>query len=79
MDLSAIALQGLQQADAQLEQAATRIASLGASSPDGATLDIADLSAQMVALTAAKDQSAVNLSALSTAAETQKNLIDVLA
>ena len=47
MDLSAIALQGLQQADAQLNAAASKIASFGASSPDGAGLDPVDLSAEV--------------------------------
>ena len=79
MDLSAIALQGLQQADAQLETAAARIASSGTSSPDGANLDSVDLSAEMVALISAKDQFSANLSTLKTSDEIQKNLIDMMA
>jgi hypothetical protein len=39
MDLSAIALQGLHEADTQLNAAATKIASFGSSAPDGASLD----------------------------------------
>jgi len=50
MDPTAIALQGLQQAELQLETAATRIVKAGAASPDGATLDVVDLSTEMVAL-----------------------------
>lgn len=79
MDISAIALQGLQQADAQLEQAAVRIASLGATSADGANLDTVDLSAEMVALISAKDLSAVNLNTLKTSDEMQKTAIDLMA
>ena len=55
MDLSAIALQGLQQAESQLNQAAAGIASFGAASPDGAGLDTVSLSAEMVALMSAQN------------------------
>ena len=79
MDLSAIALQGLQQADVQLETAAAKIASSGASSPDGANLDSVDLSAEVVALMSAKNQFSVNLSTLKTGDEIQKSLIDMMA
>jgi hypothetical protein len=79
MDLSAIALAGLQQAAAQLEKAATRIASFGAASPDQTNLDTVDLSAEMVALMAAKNQSSINLNLLKTAAEIQQNSIDLMA
>ena len=79
MDLSAIALQGLQQADAQLNTAAARIASFGALSPDGANLDSVDLSAQVIALLSAKNQFSANLATLKTSDEIQKNLIDIMA
>ena len=79
MDLSAIALQGLQQADAQLNAAASKIASFEASSPDGAGLDSVDLSAEVVALTSARNQSEANLATLHTASEIQKNVIDLMA
>ena len=79
MDISAIALEGLQQADAQLVKAATRIAAYGAASPDGANLDSVDLSAEMVALMSAKNDFAANLKALQTANEIQKNVIDLTA
>ncbi len=78
MDISAIALQGLQQADAQLEQAATRIASAGIASANGANLDTVDLSAEVVALISARDLSAVNLSTLKTGDEIQKTAIDLM-
>jgi len=79
MDISAIALQGLQQAEAQLDQAATSIASFGAASPEGAGLDTVDLSAEVVALLSAKNQSAANLGTLKVADEMQKAVIDLIA
>ena len=75
MDPSAIALEGLHQADAQLEQAAARIASFGASS-DG-NVDVVDLSAEFVALMTARMMFDANLATLKTAGEMQKSLIDV--
>ena len=79
MDVSSIALQGLQQADAQLEQAAATIASFGATSPDGATLDVVDLSSAILALNSARNQSLVNLSTLKVADQMQKSVIDMIA
>lgn len=79
MDPSAIALQGLQQAEAQLEAAATAIAKAGAASPDGANLDVVDLSAEMVALMSARNAFDVNLATLKTADQMQKSLVDVKA
>jgi len=78
MDLSAIALQGLQQADTQLNAAAIRIASCGASAPDAANLDTVDLSSQVVALMAAKNAFAINLKTLQTANEVSQNLMNVM-
>lgn len=79
MDLSAIALQGLQQANSQLQQAATGIASFGASSSDGANLDTVSLSTEMVALMSAQNLSSVNLKTLETAGQIQKSMIDLMA
>ena len=78
MDLSAIALQGLQQAEIQLGNVATRLAGAGAS-PAGANLDIVDLSAEMVALMSAKTNVSVNLSVLKTVSQIQKDAIDLMA
>lgn len=64
MDLSAIALQGLQQADVQLQAAASNLANAGASTPDGANLDVLNLSSQIVALNSAKTLVDLNLSTL---------------
>lgn len=79
MDLSAIALEGLQQANTQLEKAATRIASFGAASSDGVNVDTVNLSVEMVALMSARNQTSVDLSILKTATEIKKNLIDLMA
>jgi hypothetical protein len=78
MDISAIALQGLQQADAQLNNAATRIATAGADSPDGATLDVVDLSSEVIALMTAKNQAQVNISSMKASDEVQKSLLNVI-
>jgi len=77
MDVSSIALQGLQQASTQLEAAAAQIARAGANSPDGATLDVVDLSAEMVALMQAQNLFDANLATLKTADQMQKSLIDL--
>jgi flagellar basal body rod protein FlgC len=79
MDISSIALQGLQQADVQLEAAAINIANLGESTPDGATLDVVDLSSAMVALMSAKIDFSANLKTLQTANEMQKSMLDLTA
>jgi flagellar hook protein FlgE len=79
MDISAIALQGLDQASAQLDAAAAGIASAGAASPDGANLDIVSLSEEMVALMSAKTMYLANVSTLKTADQIQKSTIDLIA
>jgi hypothetical protein len=62
MDVSTIALQGMQQADTQLQSAASKIASFGASSPAAANLDTVDLSPSVVALLSAKKMYSANVS-----------------
>ncbi|MBZ5681575.1 MAG: hypothetical protein LAO24_15865 [Acidobacteriia bacterium] len=79
MNLAAIALQGLEQAQVQLEAAATQLASAGAASSQQGELDTVDLSAQMVALMSAKNFYFVNLATLKTADQVQKTLIDLTA
>ena len=79
MDISAIALQGLDQASAQLETAVAGIASAGAASPDGANLDTVSLSEEVVALMSAKTMYSANLSTLRTADQIQKSTIDLVA
>ena len=79
MDISAIAIQGLNQADAQLQQAATAIAGAGSQSPDGSNLDTVNLATEMVALLSARTMFAANLKTLSVASEIQKSTIDLKA
>jgi hypothetical protein len=55
MDFTSIASQGLQQADAQLNSAGSKIASFQTSSPAGANQDTVDLSSDVVALLSAKN------------------------
>jgi hypothetical protein len=79
MDLSAIALQGLQQPDVQLESGATKIPSWAAMPPVGVDLDTADFSAEMVALMSAKNAASANPTPLKAADELQKRVIDLTA
>ena len=79
MDVSSIALQGLQQANAQLEAAAVKIASAGGGSSETPTLDVVDLSAEMLALISARTLFDVNLATLKTADQMQKSLLDIKA
>jgi hypothetical protein len=77
MDIAAIALQGLQQADAQLNQAAATIAASASSDSSGS--DPVSLSAELVALLSAKNNFAVNLASLKVAESVQKQALDVTA
>jgi len=77
MDISSIALQGLEQAQVQLEAAATAIAG-GGSPSSGQGADTVDLSTAVVALLSAKNQFALDIGVLKVADQTQKNLIDVV-
>ena len=79
MDPSSIALQGLQQAEVQLNAAAARLANAGGTPSSGANLDVVDLSAEMVALMSAQTMLSVNVATLKTADQMQKSLIDVTA
>jgi flagellar basal body rod protein FlgG len=66
-------LQGLSQASASLDRAATRIASIG--TPQG---DSVDLSAEMVALIQAKNNFAANAKVTQTLDEVTKSLLDLI-
>jgi flagellar basal body rod protein FlgC len=72
-------VQGLQQADARLTDAALQIAGYGADSPQGANLDTVDLSSAMVELRSAKLEFAANLKVMKTAEQVQQHLLDVTA
>ena len=77
MDPSAIALQGLQQAEFQLDAAAAGIAGAGADSANGGNVDVVDLSAEMTALTSAQVQYDANLATLKTADQVEQNLVNL--
>jgi len=77
MATSAIALQGLQQAEVQLNAAASAIANAGTSSGNGGTLDVVSLSEEIVAMMSAQTSFSANLAALETADQMQQNLLDV--
>ena len=72
MDVSTIALQGIQQADTQRQSATSKIASFGASSPAAANLDTVDLSPSVVALLSAKNMYSANVSTAKVADEILK-------
>lgn len=77
MNPSAIALQGLQQADLQLETAAARVAGAGAES--SSPQDVVDLSAEMTALTSAQTLYEANLATLKAADQVEQNLVNLRA
>ena len=79
MHPSAIALQGLQQAEAQAETAAAAIAGAGAATANGSNPDVVDLSAEIIALISAQASSAANVATLDTVDQMQQNLLDVTA
>lgn len=78
MDISAIALQGLEQANVQLNNAAANLASAAALSPDGSNVDTVDISAEVVALLSAKNQFSVAAATVKVANEVQKNTVDLI-
>jgi flagellar hook protein FlgE len=78
MDISAIALAGLEQAQAGLENAASSLAGAIGSS-DLSSSDTVDLSAGIVALMSAKNDFAVNATVMKTADEVQKYAVDMMA
>jgi flagellar basal body rod protein FlgB len=75
MGASSISLQGLQHADTQLENAASKIASVSAVSATGG--DSVDLSQEMVAMVAAQQQFDANLATLKTEDQVEQRLVDM--
>lgn len=76
MNVSAIALQGLEQAQNQLQAAATSIAAAGGAS-NSAGPDTLDLSTAVVALLTAKNQFSAELSVLKVANQTQASVLNL--
>ena len=79
MDLSSIALQGLEQAQTLAEAAGAKLSSVGAPSAGGASLDTVAPSTDMIALMTAQNDTAINVSLLKTAEEAQKSVVDLIA
>ena len=69
MDVSSIALQGMERAQAQVGASASRLAGAGANTPNGAGVDTVGLSDEMVGLLSAKNQFSLNVSVLKIADE----------
>jgi flagellar basal body rod protein FlgG len=81
VEISAIASQGLQQAQDRVDQTAAQIAAEGAAavSQNGPPVDAVDLSQQVVGLMSARDSYEVNLKMLQTGNELDRQTIDLLA
>ena len=73
-NLTATALQGLEQSGKQLNAAARQIAAIGSGS-----VDVVDLSATAVALAEAKIGFGANLNVMKAAQEMDKHLLDLMA
>jgi flagellar basal body rod protein FlgG len=78
MDISSIALQGLDQANVQLDAAAAQIVDASTTASTGG-IDLVNLSEEMVALMTAQNSFDANLATLQTANEVQKSLVDLTA
>ncbi len=79
MDISGIALQGLNQAEAQLNQAASNLVDYGTgSAASGGGVDTVDLATQVVALKSAQIQFQLDIKTLKTANQIQENALNVL-
>ena len=77
VEISSIALHGLEQAQGRVEQSAGRLASVGAGSSEEMPVDSADISQEVVALLAAKNAFAANLGVLKVANEMQGLVLDL--
>ena len=79
MDLSSIALRGLDQAQTRFERAAVGVAGVTGASPDGAAIDTVDLSTAMVSLLSTQNDVEANVKLLKIANDIQRQIIDLLA
>ena len=77
MDPSAIALQGLQQAEFQLNAAAAGVDAAGTQPSNGSDADVVDISPGMVALMSAQILYDANLATLKTADQVEQTLVDL--
>lgn len=74
MDVMSAALGGMQNAQSSLERTAERIAGASTAAPDSV-----DLSTEMVAMLAARNQYQANVRVFQTGDKMQKKLLDILA
>jgi flagellar hook protein FlgE len=79
MEVSSIALQGLDRAQDQLNSSAARVAGAGTTASAGMPVDQVDLSKEVVAQMSAKNDFAANLAMLKTADQMQQAAIDMMA
>jgi len=77
VDISSIAVQGLQQAQALMDQATQRLSTAGGTT-SGTDTDTVSLSEAAVALLSAKNEFAANVNVLKIADNMQKSLVDIL-
>ena len=78
MQLSSIALEALERAQAQLDLTAERLSGAGQVPPDGAPVDTVDLSREVVALLSARTEFATHARVLETANEIDRQVVDLL-
>ena len=78
MEILATALQGLNSAEAKVDQAAVRISQAG-TAPQGSSGDTVDLAAEIVSLAVGKEEYMANLKALQAGEDLTKHTIDILA
>jgi flagellar hook protein FlgE len=79
MNASSIALQGLQQAESQLNSVASQINSVGSLASGGGNVDAVDLSEEMIAMMSAQNLYQENLATLKTADQIEQSLINLMA
>jgi hypothetical protein len=79
MNISAIALDGLNQAQASFEQSASRLSAMTTPGPEGGSIDTVDLSASIVEMLSAKQNFAANVNVLKTADHIERQALDILA
>jgi len=78
MEILATALQGLNSAEAKVDQAAVRLSQAG-TAPEGSSGDTVDLAAEVVNLMVGKEEYLANLKALQAGNDLTKHTIDILA
>ena len=79
MNITAIALLGLQEAQNQMDRSASRVASASAISGDAINSDTVDISQEAISMMSAKTLFSANLSSLETAGQMQQSILDMMA